>query len=1060
VKPGPEPISRRTAAIASRLRGATVARTVCPYCAVGCSQLAFTKNGVLIDVEGDPASPINEARQCPKGANTFELAANPHRVTKVRYRAPHSRVWEERTLDWAMDRIADLLLASRARGFVERNEAGIPVNHVRNVAFLGGSANDNEECYLFRKLLTGGLGIVPVENTARYCHSTTVAALAPTFGFGACTNPTRDLINSDCVLIMGSNMAEGHPVAFHWPVQAQKQGAVLIHVDPRFTRTSAVADAHVAIRPGSDVAFLGGLLHYILEGRRWFDEYVRHFTNAATLVSPEFAFDAEAGVFAGFDPATGAYDRSPGAWDYQYAVNADGTRGEPLTDPTMTDPQCVLQILRRQYAAYTPDKVATICGCRPEDVLKVAELLCRNSGRERTSAICYSMGWTQHASGAQMIRAAAIIQLLLGNVGRPGGGVIALRGHANVQGATDIPTLFSALPNYLPMPHGVAEHATLAGYLEHGHGFGGRRAGASDGMWRLETSRGSWASLPAYFVSLLKAWYGASARPDNEFGYAWLPKLAGNDSITEFFERMRHGGIEGLIVVAQNPAVSNANTRLARHALRELQWLVVRDIFETETAAVWYADPDGPPPEAVATEVFLLPAATALEKDGSVTNTERVVQWHERALDPPGDCRSDAWFIYELGKRLRARIARERLQRDAGLLALTWDYEPRDMGVSALATSPVAGEPDLERVLQEINGYSVADGSQLGGGAELRDDGTTASGSRLYCGVYPAADRNLARRFDGSCVGSIANDWRWAWPGDSRILYNRCSADAQGRPWSERKKLVWWDEARACWTGLDVPQFNRTKPPGYVPPPGARGDAALAGDAPFLAHTDGRGWLFVPYGMNDGPLPVHYEPVESPRRNALFTQQHTPGAIVINDPDNPMAAPCDPHYPLVLTTYRLVEHFGAGATTRHDSWLVELQPAVFAEISPELAAAHDVEPGGWIVIETPRAAVEVRVLVTPRLRALPVQGAPAPTVGLVWHSGYEGEVVGAVINDLSPAVLAPEGFIAASKGFVCRIHAGRLANGRRPKPLPIAMPREFDQAVPDTPWSAQPEGRA
>jgi len=374
--------------------------------------------------------------------------------------------------------------------------------------------------------------------------------------------------------------------------------------------------------------------------------------------------------------------------------------------------------------------------------------------------------------------------------------------------------------------------------------------------------------------------------------------------------------------------------------------------------------------------------------------------------------------------------------------------------------SPIAGEPDLERVLMEINGCSVGSGEPLVATAELAADGSTACGSRLYCGVFPAAGTNLARRFGSGTVGGISTAWRWAWPGNSRILYNRCSADPEGRPWSERKKLVWWDERAAHWTGTDVPQFDHAKPPSYRPPPGARGGAALAGDAPFLAHSDGRGWLFVPYGMKDGPLPVHYEPIESPRRNALFGQQHTPGAIVIRDADNAMAGDADDRYPHVLTTYRLVEHFGAGAATRHDSWLVELQPAVFAEISPELAALHAVEPGGWIVVETPRAAIEVRVLVTPRLRNGLVGGRPAYTVGLVWHSGYEGEEVGAVINDLSPAVLAPEGFIAASKGFVCRIRAGRLAGGRRPKPRPIAMPAEFDLPVPDTPWSAQPEGRS
>lgn len=1051
--------SPRTAAMASRLRGAELARTVCPYCAVGCSQLAFSKEGVLIDIEGDPDSPVNEARQCPKGANTFELAANPHRITTLKYRAPFSRVWEDKPLSWAMDRIAQRLMESRSRGFEAQDAAGHTVNRVRNIGFLGGSANDNEECYLFRKLFTGGLGIVPVENTARYCHSTTVAALAPSFGFGACTNPTRDLENSDCILIMGSNMAEGHPVAFHWPVAAQKKGAVLIHVDPRFTRTSAVVDVHVSLRPGSDIAFLGGILRYILEGRRWFEEYVLHYTNAATLIAEGFSFDAGKGVFCGYDPERDAYDAAPGAWEYQYETHADGSRGEPLHDLKLEHPRCVLQLLRQQYAAYTPETVAEICGCRPEDLIKVAELLCRNSGRERTSAICYSMGWTQHASGAQMIRAAAMIQLLLGNVGRPGGGVVALRGHANVQGATDIPTLYGELPNYLPLPAAAPEHGSLAGYLAQGHGWGGRR-GTVQGMWQLETQRGAWSALPSYFVSLLKAWYGEAARADNEFGYAWLPKLGANDSITLFFERMNQGQVEGLIVIAQNPAVSNPNTRLARHALRQLDWLVVCDMFETETAAAWYADPDGPPPEEVATEVFLLPAATPLEKDGSVTNTERVVQWHERALDPPGDCRSDAWFVYQLGQRLQRLAQAEPQERDAGLLALTWDYDPPADVPLPRGLQPVAGEPDLERVLMEINGYRVASGEQLKGAGELREDGSTACGSRLYCGVFPAPGQNLSRRLEGRTEQGIASQWRWAWPGNSRVLYNRCSADPLGRPWSERKKLVWWDEAARRWTGLDSPQFDASKPPAYRPPPGARGGAALAGDAPFTVHSDGRAWLFVPYGMADGPLPAHYEPIESPYRNRLGAQQHSPGAIIIKDEQNPIAAVGDPRYPLVLTTYRLVEHFGAGAATRHDSWLVELQPAVFAEISPELAGEHGVESGGWIVIETPRAAIEVRVLVTPRLRLGVVEGGAGRTVGLVWHSGYEGEAVGAVINDLSPAVLAPEGFIAASKGFVCRIRAGRLVGGRRPRPQALEEPALMSQSVPETPWSAQPEGRS
>jgi formate dehydrogenase major subunit len=426
------------------------------------------------------------------------------------------------------------------------------------------------------------------------------------------------------------------------------------------------------------------------------------------------------------------------------------------------------------------------------------------------------------------------------------------------------------------------------------------------------------------------------------------------------------------------------------------------------------------------------------------------VQWHERALDPPGDCRSDAWFIYELGKRIRARAAREKLPCDAGLLALTWDYEPAADAPLPRGLTRIPGEPDLERVLMEINGSHVAEGRLLRGSHELRADGSTACGSRLYCGVFPAPGENLARRLDGANVNGIATHYRWAWPGNSRVLYNRCSADPQGRPWSERKKLVWWDETAARWTGIDTPQFDATKPPA--------GNRASA--APFAAHTDGLAWLFVPYGMKDGPLPAHYEPIESPFANGFGRRHSTPGAIVIEDAENPIAAAQDPRYPLVLTTYRLVEHFGSGGATRHDSWLVELQPVMFAEISPELAAEHGIANGGWIVIETPRAAIEVRTLVTPRLRLGDVQGRPAATVGLVWHWGYDGETVGAVCNDLAPAVLAPEGFIASSKGFVCRIRAGRLAGEREPTPLPIAMPAEFEIAVPETPWSAQPEGRS
>jgi len=1004
----------------------------------------FTKAGEIVDIEGDLQSPINEGRQCPKGANTYQFVRNPHRLTTVKYRAPHSDHWEEKPLGWALDRAAQLIKESRDRGFRDRDEkSGMAVHNVENIGLLGGTANDNEECYLLRKLFTGGLGLVPVENSARLCHSSTVAALTPSFGFGASTNPVRDLENSDFILIMGSNIAEAHPVAFHWPVQAQKKGAVLVHVDPRFTRTSAVCDRHIAIRPGTDIAFYGGIIRYILENERWFDDYVRHFTNAATLIDPDFDYDDESGLFVGYDPATDSYAGEPFAWEYQMEPGPDG---QPKQDPSLQDPHCVFQILRRVYARYTPEKAAEVCGCRPQDVVEVAELLCRNSGPERTSAICLALGATQHSTGTQIIRAAAIVQLLLGNIGRPGGGIVALRGHSNVQGATDVSTLYNMLPNYLCVAHAAPWQATLAGYLAEGHAAGARRGGADDGLWRLESERGAWASLPQYMVSLLKAWYGDAASAENEYRYQWLPKLDEDESTASYFLRMHRGDVDGLVVIGQNPAVTNPNATLAREALRRLRWLVVVDLFETETAAAWYADPTGPNPAEVGAEVILLPAAAVTEKAGSVTNTERLVQWHDKVLDPPGDARSDAWIVYQLGLRLKALYADSEAPKDAPVKALTWDYDHDDADI------------DVEQVLAEMNGYTVADGARLAGSGDLRDDGSTACGCRLYSGLYPP-EGNLTKRRETDPGGGYYPDYRWAWPANSRILYNRASADAAGRPWSERKKLVWWDEKQGRWTGLDKPHFDRTKPPDYRPAAGARGGAALPGDGPFTAHIDGRAWLFAPYGLKDGPLPVHYEPTESVCLNPLVSQQGSPGTHIPEGSRNQLAAPADPRYPLVATTYRLTEHFNGGSTSRHDGWLVELQPEAFAEITPELARSRGLRSGDWAVISTPRASIKIRVIVTPRLRLGPVAGSEVEVVGLMCNFGYIGETVGSVVNDLPAFTMSPDSDIHGAKSFVCDLHAGWLTDVLTPRPESPAPVPGSGAPVPETPWAAQPEGR-
>ncbi len=1051
-------LSPRTTAKCSRLRGAKVGSSVCQFCAVGCSQLAFIKDGTLINVEGDPRSPVNQGRQCPKGGSTFFLNENPRRFTHPMYRAPGSKEWKQVSPEWIIQTIADRIWDTREKGFQKTDENGHTVNRVDNFCFIGGSANDNEECYLFKKLFTGGLGVVPIENTARYCHSTTVAALAPTFGFGAATNPPRDLVNSDFILVMGSNMAEAHPVASYWLEKARQNGAVTMHVDPRYTRTSAVCDHHAPILPGTDIAFLGAVIKYVLDHGYYFRDYIVHFTNAATLINPEFNFDQETGLFSGWDEKTGSYALDGNSWDYQYEINPDGSVGVPKTDPTLEDKNCVFQILRKQFQKYTPESVAKICGCRPADIIKVAEFFGRNSGKERTSAFVYATGFTQHASGTQIIRSAAILQLLLGNIGRPGGGIIALRGHSNVQGATDVPSLFNELPNYIPQPWAIDGHWTLKDYLKNGKSFLDAR-NKDKGMWQLDASRGAWAKLPNYMVSLLKAWYGDTAKPENEFCYQYLPKIPFNESMTETIERMMKGEVEGAVVMGQNIAVSNPNTHWGRTAFRKLKWLVVGDLFENEIASVWYADPQAPNSEECQTEVFFLPCATNLEKEGSVTNTERLIQWHKRVKNAPGQCQSDAWWIFQIGLRLKEKALGDVSVFPDALRALTWDYL-RDESEENPDLNKVENDIDLIKVIYEMNGWNIGTREFCKSSADLRDDGTTLCGCRLLSGmVAPNGDIRPMNDEAGEVDHELDLDYRYAWPNNSRILYNRCSADPEGKPWSERKKLIWWDEAQKKWLGFDNPNFDSTKPPCYRPTCNDLGDKALAGDAPFTVHSDGKAWLFVPYGIKEGPLPVHHETTESPYHNVLFSSNKAPQQIVIDDPMNRMADKGDPEYPTLITTYHLVEHWLTGAQTRNIPWLCALQPESFVEISPEMAESKGIESGDLIKVYNTRTSIVTHALVTPRIRIGEVLDKPTSMMGAVMCSGYKGLITSNVINDLSPAILAADGFIPASKGFVVNFTKAE------PKDLIVGEPDkepvqpEITQPIPLTPWAAQPEGR-
>src|SRR4051794_24020184 len=596
-------------------------------------------------------------------------------------------------------------------------------------------------------------------------------------------------------------MAECHPVGYQWVMEAKERGAKVIHVDPRFTRTSATADLYVPIRAGADIAFLGGIVNYILEHERWFPEYVKTYTNAATIIGEDFADTEDLdGLFSGFDPETGTYDAA--TWRYEgmdpgaatdargrpvkgeQAHGAHGTIGlehgePPAVDHSLQHPRCLSQPLRKHYRRYTPEIVSETCGIPKEAFLEVAESLCANSGPDRTSAFVYSVGWTQHTVGVQYIRTAAITQLLLGNVGRPGGGIVALRGHASIQGSTDIPTLYNILPGYLPMPHAHAR-SSLDDYVE-----------------RNTPEAGFWGHSRAYMVSLLKAWFGDRATAGNDFCFDLLPRITGDHSIYPTVTKMRDGEVEGFFVMGENPAVGSANAKLHRLAMANVDWLVVRDFSEIETAAFWH---DGPEIETgelrtedIGTEVFFFPAASHVEKDGSFTQTQRVLQWHHKAVEPPGDARSELHFFFHLGRKIRERLAGSTLQRDRPLLDLVWDY-PVDP----------TGDPSAEAVLKEINGVHLTGdkaGQPLSSYTEMKADGSTSGGCWIYTGVYTDGVNQAARRTPRQEQGWVGSQWGWAWPMNRRTLYNRASADPQGRPWSERKAYVWWDEEQGRWTG-------------------------------------------------------------------------------------------------------------------------------------------------------------------------------------------------------------------------------------------------------------------
>jgi len=950
--------------------------TICPYCGVGCGQIVTFNEELkkVVNIEGDPDHPINLGSLCSKGSALYQVVNNERRLTEVKYRAPYSKKWETKSWDWAISKIAERIKKTRDKSFITTDANGNTINQTQAIAFLGAAAINNEECYLLTKLARA-LGVVFMEHEARLCHSSTVAGLAESFGRGAMTNHFIDIKNSDCIMVIGSNVAENHPMAFKWITRAMEEnGAKLINIDPRFTRTSSKADIYAQMRSGTDIAFIGGLINYTIENGLYNSEYVKEYTTASFLINEEFEFSD--GLFSGFDSSKKQYDKT--TWSYQVDEN-----GIPKRDDTLTDPHCVFQLMKKHFSRYDVDTVCSITGTPKEDFLKVAEAFCATGAPGKSGTILYAMGTTQHTVATQIIRSYSILQLLLGNIGLAGGGVNAMRGESNVQGSTDFALLFHILPGYLKLPK--VEDKDLASYLTH---------------WTPTStdpkSLNYWKNTPKFMKSLLKAFWGDYATVENDFCYSYLPKISEDHSWISLFEKMYKGTIKGLLCFGMNPAVSGPNLNMERKALEKLDWLVVADLWETETASFWKRVKGKA--SRIKTEVFLLPAASSVEKEGSITNSGRWIQWRYKATEPLGNAMSDLQIFDQLYKKIRERYESEGGTFPDPITKLNWNY---------------GDPPDPHKIAQEINGYNVTTGDQLKSFAELKDDGTTLCGNWIYCGIYQSKDTsgNMMARRDNSDTSEIGlyPKWAWAWPINRRILYNRASCDSEGKPWDPEHKVIEWNGTE--WVG-DVPDYGKTtKPEDKI---GA-----------FIMRSEGYARLFGK-DLADGPFPEHYEPIESPITNPLSSQQNSPVVYIYTSNMDKFGD--SSKYPIIATTFRLTEHWQAGAMTRNLPWLVELMPEMFIEIGNELAKEKMIKNGEKVEILTARGKIKAIAMVTDRFKPYKLNGKVVHHIGMPWHFGFRGIARGASANILTPHVGDCNTRIPEYKVFLCDIK--KIKTGR------------------------------
>jgi formate dehydrogenase major subunit len=814
------------------------------------------------------------------------------------------------------------------------------------------------------------------------------------------TNGWVDIKNADVILAMGGNPAENHPCGFKWFMEAKNtRGAKLVAVDPRFTRTAATADLYAPIRAGSDIAFLLGIIRYAIDTKRFHEDYVKIHTNASYIIGEKFGFDD--GLFTGFDQASGTYDKASWAYEPDPKTKAYGV------DLTLQNPRCVFQLLKEHVDRYTPEMVERICGTPKDTYLKVCEIVTSTGNAEKAGTITYALGWTQHSIGVQIIRAAAMLQLLLGNVGRPGGGVNAFRGHSNIQGATDIAGNTEILPGYLKTP--VGSQTTLQEYVETN-----TPTTLNKQAW---TSMNFWQNYDKFMVSLLKAAWGKNATKDNDFGYQWFPKTDGNYSWLYIFDDAYRGystrlggkepGPEGLITAGMNPVGIGPNVPKVIGALSNLKWLVVIENYEIETATFWKAPKEYGTPEAskIQTEVFQLPASGFAEKDGTFTNSARWMQWKWKALDPPGNAKTDQEILARIYLAVRDLYKKEGGACPEQVLNISWSY-----------TNPSA--PDLGEVLKEINGKALQDipdpkdktkmirtaGQQLENFGQLQNDGSTMCGNWLHLGVYTEAGNNAQRRSTADPTGlGMYPNWGFSWPANRRIMYNRASADAEGKPWDPTRPGIVWNGEK--WVG-DTPDIKPDSPPGQF---GA-----------FIMNAEGVGRLFAP-ALADGPFPEHYEAVEPPVDNVLHPKVTSNPATKKFSSDKDVYGKKE-DFPIVCTTYRLTEHYHYW--TKHTQVLNQLQPAFFVEIPEALAQQKGIANGSKVKVSSARGAVEGVAMVTKRLRPMKIDGKEMWQIGFPIHWGYSaGDTghTGPLANFLTPSAMDPNTWTPEFKTFLVKL---------------------------------------